>query len=244
MVGHVQQVEVEKVTAHLIMPARQPRAGVLLLPTIASVNPFILEAAASLAATGLTSLIWDPYMGEDVSGLDLRAQAAKSRSLTDDATLAEQHLLIDYMTKELRLEHVGVIGWCLGGRMVFTLGAAQERLEACVAYHPTIYSDLTDSRTSARVQRSDMKNQSEDEIARAAQIRCPVQLIRPGIDMTSDERYEALQAALLSRRAPTVLEAYPEAEHGFPYHLDVPANKYAYDLAWPSTLRFLETCLS
>ncbi len=244
MARQSQQIQVQDITAHLTVSDARSGAGVLLLPTIASVNPFMLQMATSLAATGLTAMIWDPYDGEDVSGLESKDQAVKSRTLTDYATLADQQTLVTYMTEVLKLRHIGIIGWCLGGRMVFTFGAVDERVEACVAYHPTIYSDLPDSHSPARISRKDLKNQSEDEIARAAQIRCPVQLVRPGKDLTSDERYEALQSALLSRRAPTALELYPEAEHGFPYHLEVPANKNANDIAWPSTLSFLKSCLA
>ena len=72
----------------------------------------------------------------------------------------------------------------------------------------------------------------EGDVARAANIA------------SSPETYDALARALLSRRQPTTIHTYPEAEHGFMHRPTPEANVAATRLASPPLLAFLRTCLN
>ncbi len=84
-----------------------------------------------------------------------------------------------------------------------------------------------------------------DALALAADVACPVQMLRPGNDhVSSPETYEVLTRALLSRRQPTSILTYPEAEHGFMHRPTPEANVAATKLASPQVVAFLSACLS
>lgn len=143
------------------------------------------------------------------------------------------------MHSDLGLENVGTIGFCLGGRMVFTLAAAEHRIKACVAYHPSIEMPHPDRHL--------------DAIAAARDVECPVQVLYPGRDhITHRETFEALRGSLESRTQPTIIHVYPEADHGFTEGFNIvskidrsanPANVTAKNLGWAQTTAFFRACL-
>jgi carboxymethylenebutenolidase len=207
-------------------------AGVLLLPSIMGLSPNLGRWAESIASLGLAAVAWDPFRGRDVQGLAIQELMPLVAEVTDDQTHAEQATLIDAMTGELALERVGVIGWCYGGRLALNLAAREPRLACCASYHPSI-----------RPQRG--PHQTDDTLALAAEIGCPVQVVYPGADqvMTPD-LFAALRDAL-ERRASgaTDTQLYPGADHGFMDRPTSEANRTATRLAWPQTLAFLQANL-
>ena len=213
-----------------LVRAKSQRAGVVLLPTIFGVNPFVREFAASLAADGISTLIWDPYPDEDLpQGFD--AARARGGQLRDTPSLDAMSICVDFLMGELRVDHVGTIGFCLGGRYGLLLAARDNRIGACASVYPSIHAPRN-------------ANQEEDAVSRAAEIGCPVQLLYPGRDnVTSNETFYRLQQALQRRTAPTVVQLYPQADHGF-MHNDGPENKIADRHARPLVTAFLQTCLA
>ena len=90
-----------------------------------------------------------------------------------------------------------------------------------------------------------LANQEMDALALAAEIKCPVQMLRPGNDhVSSPETYEILTAALLKRSAPTTLQIYPAAEHGF-MHRNTPRRQCRRDVVGRAAgVAFLKACLN
>jgi dienelactone hydrolase len=89
-----------------------------------------------------------------------------------------------------------------------------------------------------------LPNQAMDSLAMAADIACPVLNIQPGKDHVSQpDTYEVLNAALFKRTAPTTLQYYPVAEHGFMHRPQPAENPAATVLASPQLLAFLTACL-
>lgn len=211
------------------MRAKNQRAGVVLLPTIFGVNPFVREYAASLAADGISTLIWDPYPDEPLpAGYD--AARARGGQLRDTPSLDAMSICVDFLLGELRLDHVGTIGFCLGGRYCLLLAARDTRIGACASVYPSIPSPRS-------------PNQEEDAVSRAAEIACPVQLLYPGRDhVTSNETFYRLQPMLQRREASTVVHLFPLAAHGF-MHNDGPENHAADRQSRPLVTAFLQACL-
>jgi carboxymethylenebutenolidase len=135
------------------------------------------------------------------------------------------------MARELALTTIATAGFCLGGRYGLLLSAHDKRIAACVSYYPTIETPP-------------LPGQDEDVVALAADIPCPVHMIRAGKDhLTGDDVFQRLQANLQRRSAPTIVQHYPEGDHGFMQRTGA-ANETAIHLSTPQTIAFLKAALA
>jgi carboxymethylenebutenolidase len=235
-----QRITLDGLRALVVSPEAPSKGGVLVLPTIQGIELHMATVCGWINEAGLTALVWDPFSAYDADmPVEQRFPIGRGK-LEDGPALREQIRWVDYMHNDLGLENVGTMGFCLGGRMVFTLCAAEPRLKACVAYHPSI-----DSPPPAR---------HLDAVDAAKNVGCPVQLLYPGRDrITSRETFMALRENLEKRPAPSIIQLFPEADHGFTERgvsivsgVDRganPANIEATKLGWPQTAAFFRACL-
>jgi carboxymethylenebutenolidase len=216
---------------YVATPTTGARAGVLLLPTIFGINEFARSYAQTLAHAGLTTAVWDINSGLPLSA-DYQECIRRARTLTDAGVAKMVGRWLDTLFGELGLAKVAVIGFCIGGRFALLQAAAHKRVCACVAAYPSIENPR-------------LASQEHDVLALAADITCPVLMLRPGHDhVATPATYEELTRALLHRSAPTALHFYPEAEHGF-MHRPAPAtNVAASKLASPQMIAFLGACMN
>ena len=202
MANEKQDVHFENVVGHLVKPERPNGAGIVILPTIFGLNAVIRGIADAFANLGFTALLWDHYAGEAPKTEHVQA-VAMSRNLTDGPAVADMQKCVTYLMETQRQKSVGAIGYCLGGRYIFMLGARERRLGAAVAVYPSI-------------EVPNHPNQSDDAVALAAEVRAPVMLAYPGKDeVTSKDTFHKLQQRLQSRPQPSITLLYPEADHGF-----------------------------
>lgn len=197
-----QDIDLGGLRAFVAHPEAPSGGGALVLPSIIGINGFQRDYACRLAGNGVTALVWDPYPGQGpVAGIPDALK--RSHALRDGPVCRDVSKWLDHMLGEMRLEAVGVVGFCLGGRYALLLAARDRRLSACAAYYPSIENPK-------------LPSQEEDAVAVAAGIDCPVQAMIAGINqVTVRETSLALQASLQTRRAATITHLYPEAEHGF-----------------------------
>ncbi len=214
---------------YLAQPPHAAHAGVLLLPPVHGIEPAGKAYAHALAEAGLAALIWEPFIGQPPA--DTREQrAARLATLTDASSLVEMTWWLDFMARDLSLTTLATAGFCLGGRYGLLLAAREPRIAACVSYYPTIETPP-------------LPGQDEDAVALAATIPCPVHMIRAGKDhLTHDDVFQRLQANLQRRSAPTVVQVYPEGDHGF-MQRSGGANDDAIRLSAPQTIAFLKAAL-
>lgn len=214
-----------------ITHAENARGGVLVLPTITGVDAHMKDRAQALAAAGFTSMIWNPYPGEEPPA-DTAAGQARQKNLNDGLVESMSDCLT-HMLDKLRLPQVAVVGFCLGGRYAVLLGAKDKRVKACVPFYPSIRVPI-------------MPNQSLDAVALAADIACPVHLVHgTGDQVFLHSVFLQVRDVLEKRNAVTVTQVHPDAVHSFmrPDLHKVPANAVASRLCWPPVVAFLETCL-
>ncbi|MCC6780955.1 MAG: alpha/beta fold hydrolase [Hyphomicrobiales bacterium] len=215
----------------LTQPETPANGGVVLLPTIFGVNAFMRSYAETLARAGLVAAVWDHYEGVPLPA-NYEESKARARKLTDGGMLAAVGRWIDHLTGALKLQRIGVVGFCMGGRFALTIAAQDHRVASCAAAYPSI----DDPR---------LPNQEQDTLALAAGIRCPVHIIQPGHDhVASPTTYAALRETLCRRSAPTIWQYYPDAEHGFMHRSESAANQAATVIAAPQLLAFLRASLS
>lgn len=223
------RIELDGASGFLVRADKQV-GGIVLLPTIYGVNPFVRDFAQTLAAQGLTTLIWDPYSG-DALPQSYDAARTKSAELRDTMSLDAMAICVDHLMSELRIDAVGALGFCLGGRYVLLLGARDPRLAAAVAVYPSIHEPKR-------------PNQDEDVLVRARDISCPVQVIYPGKDhVTSNATFHRLQDGLQQRAAPSSILLYPGADHGFMHEAGA-ANESADRQSRPQIAAFLAASLA
>jgi len=215
--------------AYLARPA-DAQAGVLLLPSVHGIDQYAKAYAQALAEAGLATVIWEPFPGSPPA--DSREQrAARLATLTDATSLREMTWWLDLMASELSLSKVGTAGFCLGGRYGLLLSACDRRTAACVSYYPTIETPP-------------LPGQDDDVVALVKNITCPVHMIRAGKDhLTSEDIFRTLQANLQSRTSPTIVQHYPDADHGFMQRTGA-ANEAAIHLSTPQTIAFLKAALA
>ncbi|HLY65135.1 MAG TPA: dienelactone hydrolase family protein [Chloroflexota bacterium] len=234
------RITVDGLRALVVKPDSPSKGGVLVLPTIQGIEHHMQTVCGWITDAGLTALVWDPFSAYDREMPPEKRYPIGRDQLEDRPALQEQIHWVDYMHQELGLESVGTIGFCLGGRMVFTLCAAEPRLKACVAYHPSI----------------DYPSPSRhlDAVAAAKDVTCPVQILYPGQDrITKRETFQALRESLEKSAAPTIVQLFPHADHGFTERgvsivsgVDRgsnPANIEATKLGWPQTVALFRACL-
>ena len=221
--------------ARFAKPWGKCSAGVLLLPSAFGLGPSTDEQLTRLAQTGLAALAWDPYSAYDPAmPREERSKIADTLLLDGDA-LREQSSWIDTMQDKLGLSCVGVLGFCMGGRMALLLAASDPRVKAASAFYPT----MRDPRPANAM----------DLPPLADQIDCPVQVHYPGKDhLTSHASLQRLRAALDARQAttPAAVIHYPQARHGFlgKTREESPADFESGLTSWAVTTAFLRATLA
>jgi carboxymethylenebutenolidase len=216
---------------YLAEPVGGARAGVVLLPTIFAINAFAKGYADTLANAGFACAVWDIHAGVPLPA-DYDEAIKRARALSDDWVVASIGRWVDHMLGEMKLASVGLLGFCIGGRFAIMQAAPDKRIKACALVYPSIENPR-------------LANQDIDSLTMAADIACPVLNVQPGHDHVSQpDTYEILNAALFKRSAPTTLQFYPLAEHGF-MHRPTPAeNVAATVVASPQIIGFLKGSLA
>ncbi len=216
---------------YVAAPRAGARGGVLILPTIFGVNEFARGFADGLANAGLAAAVWDINSGLPLS-TDYQECIRRARTLTDEGVMKLTARWHDEIKAQCGSGTIGVLGFCIGGRFALLHAFYNRSTAACAIAYPSIENPRP-------------PNQAMDALALAADVACPVQMLRPGNDhVSSPETYEVLTRALLSRRQPTSILTYPEAEHGFMHRPTPEANVAATKLASPQVVAFLSACLS
>jgi carboxymethylenebutenolidase len=162
----------------------------------------------------------------------IRNASGARETLTDEGVMKMTARWHDKLKAQRGSGAIGVLGFCIGGRFALLHASRDRSTAACAIAYPSI-------------ENSRLPNQAMDALALAADVACPVLMLRPGNDhVSSPETYEVLTRALLSRRQSTSIQTYPEAEHGFMHRQSSEANIAATKLASPQVVAFLGACLN
>ncbi|MFN3298496.1 dienelactone hydrolase family protein [Caldimonas sp.] len=185
--------------AYLALPPAGRGPGLVLFQEIFGVNAHIRAVAEQYALAGYVVLAPDvfwrqaPRVELDYEGADLQRARALLAS-TDPASLAQDAVAaVQALRKRPEITGgVGVLGYCMGGRLAY-LAAASTDVDAAVSYYGGGIQDRLDL---------------------AARVRCPMLLHYGETDThIPSEAVERVRQALAPSRAQ--VQVYPGAGHGF-----------------------------
>jgi carboxymethylenebutenolidase len=234
MVMHTEHVTVEGLSGYLARPSTDSQAGVLIQPSHWGMEEHAIDKADKLAAAGLTALVWNQYADFPKLVPTHEESSEWGAQLSDERALEQMAVWLTHMQHSLGLKRLGALGFCQGGRFALLIAARDPRIESCATYYPTIRTPMA-------------ANQTLDVVALASDIPCPVQFVYGGQDhITGWDTFAKLRDNLSKRPAPTVVQLYPVADHGFMTTELHPGagNAQAVDWSWPQAVAFLSSTLS
>ena len=130
-------------TGLVYRPSGQPRAAVLVYPTIMNQEGVVLEKAASLAEHGYLAFLADFYGKNPANFEQSREFAAEIRPQPQDFRhRIRQAIAALVALPEAEGLPLAAIGFCMGGGAVLELAREGAPLEAVVSFHGLLTTDL------------------------------------------------------------------------------------------------------
>jgi carboxymethylenebutenolidase len=218
-----------EMAAHLVLPESGSGPGVLVLMEIFGVGTYIRRACERLAALGYVAMAPDLYRRME-PGLEIehteegigRAMQTAQR-LDGEGAVADAAVALDFLRDRPEVTGpVGAVGFCLGGRLAFGLGAAADP-DAIVCYYGSGIADSLDA---------------------AAAIECPALFHYGGEDQFIPRSDAEKVAAVVETRQGWEIAIQEDGGHAFDNH-DAPMfyRPEAAARAWELTSDFLKRTL-
>ena len=196
------------------------------------VDEFIQSMTQRLAGAGYVAAAPELYHRDGPQCAD----DAKTRSmrLRDRNVIADVNAAVSFLQHHSAVApaRVGIIGFCMGGRVVYLMAAANPQLKAAVAYY---------GGNIFRAWGRDVPSPFE----RTAEIHCPL-LGHFGADdkNPSPADMQKLDAELGRFDKPHEFYSYENAGHAFMDTTKESYRRHAEEASWPRTLGFLTTHLA
>ncbi len=128
------------VPAYHARPDGMPKAGLVLAPDIGGVRPLFEEMASRIATRGLAVVVVEPFprmSAEQRAALGVEDRLAGVKDLADDEQVGALEAAADFLVVHDDVQHVSVLGFCMGG--YYTLKAASAgRFDRAVAFYGMI----------------------------------------------------------------------------------------------------------
>lgn len=212
---------------HAARPAATERSpGIVVIMHAPGVDTFMHSIAERLARAGFAAVAPDLYHRQREPGSPLE----RMRRLIDAQVIADVAAAVGYLReqRDVDAERIGVMGFCMGGRVAYLTAATNRHIKAAVVYcGGNIVLPW---------------GPGPSPFARSADIACPI-LFHFGEedDNPSPADRVKLDAELTRLGKEHEFHTYPNAAHAFMNFSN--AERYretAAEASWPRTLAFLE----
>jgi carboxymethylenebutenolidase len=218
---------------YLSTPANTgPAPAVVVIQHQTGVDPFMQSIAQRLADAGFVAAAPDLYHRDGPNCQD--DARTRSQRLSDRRVVTDIGTTVEFLQRQSNVDgkRIGIIGFCMGGRIVYLAAAAHSSLKACVTFYPG---------NTGRPWGRDTPSPLE----RTQEIHCPVQGHFGNDDKNpSPEDRERLAAELAKHNKVHELFAYPGAGHAFMDDTKESYRPQAATEAWPRALAFLQRYLA
>ena len=203
-------------SAYVERPAREPRAAIVVIQEIFGVNAGIRRKCDRLAADGYLALAPDLFwrLKPNVElDPDVEAEFGQALELMgsfdQDRGVADIEATIRHARHALGVEKVGVVGYCLGGRLAYMV-AARTDADASVGYYAVGVPDLLREKHG---------------------IANPLMLHLAGADHFVPPQAQAAIHDGLDDHPKVTLHDYPGMDHGFATEIGARRSEDAANLA-------------
>ena len=201
--------------------------AVVVIQHQSGVDPFIQAMTGRLADAGFVAAAPDLYHRDGPNCPDeMRARSAR---LSDRRVIADVGATVDFLKGHHAVDaaRIGIIGFCMGGRVVYLMAAALADFKAAVTFYPG---------NTGRAWGRDIPS----PLARTAEIACPIQGHFGDDDKNpSPEDRLKLDSELAKHGKFHEFYAYPNAGHAFMDDTKESYRPAAALAAWPRALDFL-----
>ena len=204
-----------------------PFPALIVVQHQGGVDEFIQEMTRRLAGSSYLAVAPDLYHRD---GPECKDDISTRRSrLSDRRIVNDLNATVSYLQSHSAadMKRIGIIGFCMGGRIVYLAAAAIPAFKAAVTYYPG---------NTFRAWGRDLPSPFE----RTAEIHCPLQG-HFGADDANPSPHDVskLDAELAKFNKPHEFYSYSNAGHAF---MDSTKQSYRRDAdaaSWPRTLGFL-----
>jgi len=208
-----------------------PSPAVVVIHHASGVDPFTRSIVDRLAEEGYVALA--PNLYHRLPGGTPTQGLTPTEILSDPDVVADVNAAVDYLRSQPSVdrESVGIIGFCMGGRVVYLAAATNPHLTAAVPYYGG-NTMITWGKAS----------QSPFDLS--SQIGCPIMFHFGEEDQNPSQADMAKLDAELTRLGKAhQFHTYPGANHGFMNHTGQRYHQAASEASWPRTLDFFATHL-
>jgi carboxymethylenebutenolidase len=213
---------------HVSAPAGAgPFPGIVIMQHQGGVDEFIQQIAHRMAQAGYIAAAPDLYHRD---GPECKDDIVARRSrLSDRRIINDIAATVNFLQRpdSLASERIGIMGFCMGGRLALLGAATNRRFKAAVAYYPG---------NTFRAWGRDIPSPFE----RMVDIQCPVQGHFGADDANpSPQDMGKLDAELTRLNKAHEFYSYDNAGHAFLDGTKESYRRHADEASWPRTLEFL-----
>ena len=217
---------------HLSAPqGAGPFPAIVIAQHQGGVDEFVQSMTRKLAGAGYMAAAPELYHRDGAECAD--DPKTRSMRLRDRNVIADMTAAIAFLQRhsDVAPGRMGIIGFCMGGRIVYLMAAANHDLKAAVVYY------------GGNVFRPWGRN-TPSPFERTAEIHCPL-LGHFGADdkNPSPQDVQKLDAELSKHDKAHQFYSYENAGHAFMDHTKESYRRHAEEASWPRTLEFLKAHL-
>jgi carboxymethylenebutenolidase len=209
-----------------------PFPALVVIQHQTGVDEFMQGMAQRLAGAGYVAAVPNLYHRDGPDCQD--DPRARSQRLGDRRVINDIEATVKYLQNHRTVvaNRIGIIGFCMGGRVVYLAAAGNPAFKAAVTFYPG---------NTGRAWGRDIPSPFE----RTAEINCPIQGHFGDDDKNpSPEDREKLAAELTKHQKTYEFYAYTGAGHAFMDHTKESFRPGAAAEAWPRTVDFLHRHLA
>lgn len=225
-------IEDDGIPGYLAHPSRgEPGPGLLLIHQHSGLTGYLKTAAYRFAQLGYTTVIPNLYhmLGYPAeTHIDKGTEIQNKTPDPDFVRVIDQGWRYVLARNDIDASRVGVIGYCMGGRIGIHFVAATPAVRAFIAYYPSVRDE----------QPSRIRPRHPCDAAR--EIRCPSMVLYGGRDSTSTiEVQQRVMASFLANGQPLEWHFFPYGNHGFASTESDGYQPHLAELVWPLVVEFL-----